>query len=107
MAKDFDLPRPAYIQLDLFPATISGNMNEELRVIVTDSVFYVFDETLTGPEAVIQEPLVSFGGTNQTGYTVVTETNTYAVARATNCGCGSRLRGIHPFPGVPHAAHLK
>lgn len=106
MAKDFDLPRPEFIQLDLFPASVN-DMGEELRVIVTDSVFYVFDETLTGPEAVIQEPLVSFEGTNITGYTVVTETNTYAVARALNCGCGSRLRGIHPFPGVPHAAHLK
>ncbi|UDL16760.1 hypothetical protein SEA_ATUIN_67 [Arthrobacter phage Atuin] len=106
MAKDFDLPRPAYIRLDLFPASVN-DMGEELRVIVTDSVFYVFDETLTGPEAVISEPLVSFEGSNQTGYTVVTESNTYAVARALNCGCGSRLRGIHPFMGVPYASQLK
>lgn len=103
--------RPAnFISLDLFPAKLTTEngtfvtSHEEYRVIVTDNAFYLFDDTLEGPQAVISDPLVSFDGDNKTGYTVTTETDVYHIERALNCGCGSRLRGLHPFAGVPYAA---
>lgn len=98
-----------HIKIDLFPAEVRGgedalDMGQELRVIVTDNYFYVFQDTIDGPKAVVAEPLTSFDGSNKTGYTVTTDTSEYWFIRANNCGCGSRLRGIHPFSGVPHIA---
>lgn len=109
----------AHIKLDLFPARvttvptidpqtreISGDphvFGDELRVIVTDSHFYVLAEGGKGPEAIIALPLTHFEGKTATGYTVDTQEGlVYHVIRAANCGCGARLRGFHPFPGVPY-----
>jgi hypothetical protein len=106
MAKDFNI-HDNYVLLDLFPAhvTLEGVvLGEALRAGVTDSHFYLFDDTLEGPDVVRTEDLVSFEGTNKTGYTVVTAENTYYIVRSANCGCGSRLRGIHPFDGIPRSA---
>lgn len=110
MAFTIDVEPAAFIWLDLFPAKIrseSGQfqaIHEEYRVIVTDNYFYILDDTIDGPQAIVKEPLTDFSGSNKEGYTVATETGTYFVERALNCGCGSRLRGIHPFDGVPYAA---
>lgn len=99
-----------YIWLDLFPARITvpadpwagfQPAHEEYRVIVTDAHFYILDDTLEGPQAIVTEPLTDFSGSHKEGYTVITEAGTYRVERALNCGCGSRLRGIYPFAGVP------
>jgi hypothetical protein len=106
MARDFNLTAN-HIKLDLFPATVvvdGVSLGEDLKAIVTDGHFYIFEDTLTGPDVTKQEVLVSFEGTNLTGYTVVTEQNTYHVSRSAGCACGSRLRGIHPFSGVPREA---
>lgn len=111
MAFTIDVEPANFIWIDLFPADVrpggedSPTMGEELRVIVTDNYFYVIDDTIDGPAAVIKEPLESFDGSNVLGYTVVTSSGaTYYFKRATNCGCGSRIRGIFPFPGVPQVA---
>lgn len=110
MAFTIDVEPASFIWLDLFPATVraeSGSFqatHEEYRVIVTDNYFYVLDETIDGPAAIIKEPLTDFSGSNKVGYTISTETEIYYVERALNCGCGSRLRGIHPFAGVPFVA---
>jgi hypothetical protein len=104
-----DLEPAAFISLDLFPASVqTGNVviGEEFRAIVTDNYFYVLEEIGTGPSLKIKEPLVLFEGTNKTGYTVTTDKNVYSITRAANCGCGSRLRGVMPFPGVPHVSQL-
>ena len=112
MAWTIDVEPASFIWIDLFPAMVSvGGENEkpmddqELKVIVTDNYFYVIGDTLEGPAAIIKEPLESFDGSNKVGYTVTTSlNNTYYFRRADNCGCGTRLRGIFPFPGVPLAA---
>lgn len=104
-----DLYPAAYIWLDLFPASVSSPdpMGDQLRVIVTDNRLYVLEDTVYGPEAKVNEPLDSFSGNNQTGYTVITDTGAYVIVRAQHCGCGSGLRGFHPFPGVPYRSQLE
>lgn len=111
MAFTIDVEPAIHIQMDLFPASVRPGgeegtpIGEELRVIVTDNYFYVIDDTIDGPAAIIKEPLESFDGSNKLGYTVTTtQGNTYYFSRALNCGCGSRLRGLHPFAGVPWVA---
>lgn len=108
MAFTIDVEPAEFIWLDLFPAKIASELfqpiHEEYRVIVTDNYFYLIDDTIDGPQAIIKEPLTDFSGSNKEGYTVSTETGSYLVQRALNCGCGSRLRGLHPFAGVPFVA---
>lgn len=93
------------VWLDLFPARIEADTweakHEEYRVIVTDTYFYIIDDTIDGPKAIFSEPTVAFEGNNKVGYTVTTPTATFRITRAPNCGCGSRIRGIFPFAGVP------
>lgn len=104
-----DVEPAAFWYLDLFPASVqeSGSViGEEFRVIVTDNHFYVLEEIGTGPALFIKEPLESFEGTNKTGYTVTAGGRQFFIQRAANCGCGSRLRGVSVFPGVPHESHL-
>jgi hypothetical protein len=95
----------------LFPAQVE-RINEEgeytlvsadaVRVIVTNDTFYVFVEGERGPEIAMEEYISDFSGTNVTGYTVITaDDSEFRVTRAKHCGCGSRLRGFFPFPGVP------
>lgn len=97
------------VWLDLFPAKIYDETlefvpaHEEYRVIVTDNRFYVIDDTIDGPKVIISEPLEQFLGSNREGYRIYTEYRHYLVERAPNCGCGSRIRGLHPFAGVPQA----
>ena len=107
MAFTIDVYPANAVWLDLFPAkitTVEGlfvPVHEEYRVIVTDTYFYIIDDTVDGPKAIVAEPTIQFEGTNKTGYTVVTPTQIFLVSRAPNCGCGSRIRGIFPFAGVP------
>lgn len=93
------------VWLDLFPAHIEADTwetkHEEYRVIVTDTYFYIIDDTVDGPKAIFTEPTVAFEGNNKVGYTVTTPIATFRITRAPNCGCGSRIRGIFPFAGVP------
>ena len=109
---DLNTEPAAFYYLDLFPASVhvggpEGTLiGEEFRVIVTDNHFYVFQEIGTGPDTLIKDPLVTFEGSNKTGYTITGSINSYFVKRAGNCGCGSRLRGVSIFPGVPHESHL-
>lgn len=114
MAYRYDPPTPAqHIKLDLFPAKVSLLQDKELipvtaegtdnRVIVTDSHLYVFRDGSEAPDPYIIEPITTFLGSTNKGYTVVTSSDSvYHVIRAVSCGCGSRLRGFHPFPGVPY-----
>lgn len=95
------------VWLDLFPARIESDAwepkHEEYRVIVTDTYFYIIDDTIDGPKALVTLPTVSFEGSNKVGYTVTSPDASYVFTRAPNCGCGTRLRGIFPFAGVPQA----
>jgi hypothetical protein len=113
MAFTLDVEPAAFIYLDLFPAKISVHdgyefqpKHEEYRVIVTDNRIYIIDDFPDGPEVAHTQPLIGFEGTNKTGYTVTTPEVAFHVERALNCGCGSRLRGLHPFSGVPYVSQL-
>lgn len=91
----------SYVLLDLFPCTVEGPLGPvsgEARVIVTDNHFYVFVDAPRGPEIVVKAPLKSpIDGSLTTGYTI----SGYKVVKKASCGCGSRLRSIYPFLGVP------
>lgn len=113
MAFTLDVQPAAFIYLDLFPAKFFVHdtyefqpKHEEYRIIVTDNRFYIIDDTTEGPAVVHELPLTSFEGSNKTGYTVTTPEVVFHVERALNCGCGSRLRGLHPFAGVPYISQL-
>lgn len=102
---NFNLPRPNYVSLDLFPAEIYVNgekLGHELKIIVTDADVYVFSD---GPTLIYSDEHTKFDGSTKLGYTVETDADTLEVKRASGCGCGSRLRGFHPFLGVPHVSH--
>lgn len=112
MATKLDVEPANFIRLDIFPGAVHPTgpehpaLGEEFRVIVTDNYFYAIMEATSGILFRIKEPLVSFSGSNKTGYTVETTEGIYHVRRADNCGCGSRLRGIFPFAGVPFESQL-
>jgi hypothetical protein len=96
------------VWLDLFPAKIAvfddaefQPTHEAYRVIVTDTYFYIIDDLSEGPAAIVTLPTVAFEGNNKIGYTVTTPDNSFEISRAANCGCGTRLRGVFPFAGVP------
>lgn len=115
MAYRYEPPHPAqHLQLDLFPALVTDVTSDDPfrvtaegtdnRVIVTDSHLYVFRDGTEAPDAFIVEPITSFTGSSGDGYTIALADGVmYHVIRAESCGCGSRLRGFHPFPGVPYA----
>lgn len=108
---DWPLSKPSYIRLDLFPAYVSNVVDgskqspftDRARVIITDRDFYVFLDSSSGPACEISGVVYDASGDNRAGYTVELDDETvYSVSRSSNCGCGSRLRGFTPFPGVPY-----
>lgn len=115
MPYTFTPPQPAlYLQLDLFPATVTSESltepfpNGDKRVIITDSHLYVFTDGVENVNILVQKPITSVSGSTLSGYEVETEDGMrYHIIRVASCGCGSRLRGFHPFPGVPYAPITK
>ena len=107
---EWPLSTPTYIRLDLFPANVSVTTDghttlftDRARVIITNRDFYVFMDSPSGPACMIAGVIFDASGDNRAGYTVETDDGTvYSVSRSSNCGCGSRLRGFVPFPGVPY-----
>lgn len=104
-----DVEPAEYINFDLFPTAVrKGSLDapsegEQFRTIVTNNYLYVIVDAVGGPVLHIKEPLESFEGSTREGYRV----NDYYINKAENCGCGTGLRGIHPFMGVPFSAQLK
>lgn len=118
-------PNPAqFIRIDLFPAnavlTLKAQPQGEdsegedapepvtqnfttVRVILTDTEAYIYADTKEGPRAVLRADLTAFEGTNRDGYTATLDGGSIQFKRSNGCGCGSRLRGIRPFPSTPHA----
>lgn len=100
-----------YIQIALFPATVvidGVEYGDANKVYLTDSNFYVIQDspTPTGPFIAFQCPATreQFARPTKTLYTVTTTEHNIEFHRALNCGCGSRLRGVNPFAGVPYIA---
>lgn len=93
-----DLPPAKFRRLDLFPAQVS-DLPGNKRVVATDSYLIIIGE---GPQIESVEALVDFTGSNKTGWQAeVEEGKTYQIKRAQGCGCGSRLRGLKIYAGVP------
>lgn len=102
-----------YIRIDVFPASVTVVDDDEnyfpgreYRIIATDNRLYVLTDDVDGPCDLLNEELVEFSGGPKEGWTAKTVYNTYHIKREDNCGCGSRLRGYHPFLGVPYAARM-
>lgn len=104
--------KPAeFIRLDLFPASIAKNIeneavqitNQDARVIVTNNMLYIFLEDQPGkPQIFFEDYLEEFSGNNREGFIVTTANSSeFLITRANSCGCGSTLRGYFPYPGVP------
>lgn len=97
-----------HIKLDWFPLNITEDGEAFLpsgfdyRVIVTDSYFYILTDSIEGPCTKVSEKLVSFAGNHREGFTITTDKATYVAKKAPSCGCGSQIRGFHPYLGVPH-----
>lgn len=100
-----------YIRLDLFPADVIEHVTGEddkvygkCRVFVTNDEVRVYQDAYGGPQVVIGGPLYDFSGDNKVGWTATIDDGpTISISRSRGCGCGSMLRGINPFPGVPYA----
>ena len=110
-------PPPAtYIRLDLFPAILTplvdspplpdqqpGSVLDGKRIIATDEYFLIYGDTVVGPTLQHVWTLHDFQGRNTTGWTVRTEEGyNFLVRRSTGCGCGTKLRSVFPYMGVPY-----
>lgn len=96
---------PEFIRLDMFPSTVTmpdGTIYDPARAIVSENTIYVFMNG-SPPEAVVTEKLSDFTSVNRNRYTATTDdTNEeIIITKRAGCGCGNRLRGFRPFPGVP------
>lgn len=96
-----------YINFEAFPGSVTDeegwkSLNEQLKIIATDShlvIYEDFDLPLRTYE------LLSWEQVDRKTYIVQTDAGQLTIKREENCGCGNRLRGFHPFLGVPHIAH--
>lgn len=111
-----EAPPAQYIRLDLFPAILTpladspplpdqqpGAVLDGKRIIATDTYFLLYSDTQDGPMLQQVWTLQSFEGRNTTGWTVRTEEGyNFLVRRSSHCGCGTKLRSIFPYMGVPY-----
>lgn len=101
---------PQFIRFNLFPlhVTVTNSEGEQIfentatRTFVTDEDVLVYADGAQGPIVAFEDRLEDFTGNASNGWTVLTsEGNTVSISRSSGCGCGSRLKGFNPFPGVP------
>lgn len=98
---------PSYLRLDLFPATViapDGTKYDPCRAVVTDTELYVFVDSNPRPVKAFSEHIYDFQSTSRTRFIVTIdddEQSEYIVSRRAGCGCGNKLRGFRPFPGIP------
>lgn len=102
---------PNFIRFNLFPVSITVNDSEgnpikahnAARAFVTDDEVIVYVDDTNGPSVFYNDRLEDFSGDATVGWTVLTsEEHTLHLKRSGGCGCGSRLKGFNPFPGVPY-----
>lgn len=102
-----------YMIMDLFPATVEVNgetLGEANKVLLTDNRIYIVQQIPTGAEIAYEDgaSFSTFDRPTNKEYTVTTEGGDFVTfRRSQNCGCGSRLRGVNPFLGVPFAARKR
>lgn len=109
MTYDLEVEPAIYMQIGLFPATVTidgESYGEANKVFLTDNRFYVIQDAPLGPFIAFSCPATreQFARPSKTLYTVITEEHNIEFYRSRSCGCGSRLRGVNPFIGVPYVA---
>lgn len=101
---------PQFIRFNLFPVSVDvtdkdGNPvlhHNTTRGIVTDDEVLIYVDDANGPSVFFTDRLEAFSGNAQTGWTAeTTDEYTVTMLRSNGCGCGSRLKGYNPFPGIP------
>lgn len=100
-----DTYKPEYIRLDLFPAIVETESTSvgERKVIVTNDKVLIYTNTPQGPEEEERHDLYDFSGDRKSGWTILTEDQQeIKITKDKGCGCGSRLRGHHPFLYTPY-----
>lgn len=111
LPNNIQVPEAHYIRLDLFPAflqgdslpdTLPGGVLDGKRIIITDTYVLVFSDSPIGPVLQHTWTLIDMSGRHTTGWEVQTEEHNFRVNRSTGCGCGSRLRGLFPYTGLPY-----
>lgn len=109
-----EVPPAEFIRIDLVPANaqfspLEGQTTPEarflpnVRIIITNDHATVYAEGSPEPQRVLVGALTGFTGSNKEGYTAHLPDGTLYFRRSESCACGSRLRGIRPYPYVPHA----
>lgn len=97
-----------YMILDLFPATVEVDgepMGDANKVVVTDNRLYVIKDAPYGPYIHFEDgaSYETFDRPSLLEYTVDTTGGHHvSIKRTKHCACGSRLRGVYPFIGVPY-----
>ena len=101
---------PQFIRFNLFPLAVDvtdkdGNLVQHhmtTRGIVTDDEVLIYIDDANGPSVFFTDRLEDFSGTAKTGWVAkTTDEYTVTMERSSGCGCGSRLKGFNPFPGLP------
>jgi hypothetical protein len=103
---------PEYLRLDLFPATVTRGDSTEygpVRAVVSEDTLYVFQDSSPAPELLFSELLYDFDYNSRNRYTAVTDDDRelITITKRAGCGCGNKLKGFRPFPGVPLKRSLK
>lgn len=97
---------PEYLRLDMFPATVTrgdGSVLDPVRAVVTDSQLYVFMDGNPRPQEELIVDLYDYEVLSRTHSRVITDNDKeqIEITKRAGCGCGNKLRGFRPFPGVP------
>lgn len=102
----YDLRMPAYIRLNLFPATVTradGTVLDPVRAVVTDDTLYVFQDANPHPVEVLVAAIDEYSSISRTHWRVIADDTLEKIEinKRAGCGCGNKLRGFNAFPGVP------
>ena len=113
MTTELEFEPTRFIYLDLFPALVTRNSDDdpllitECRLIVTnDFIYAILQDGIGQPFFALKEELVQFNDYEKGEYLIEGAHHDYTVRRDGNCGCGTRLRGMRFLVGKPHASRM-
>lgn len=104
MKQQYDLHPVKHIVHELFPARIVAGgayLGTGFKVFITDLTLTIWEEGPDKPVLKYEGVYDSIEGTRKDGLSLSIDDEMYYIVRDDHCGCGSRLRGFHPYPGVP------
>lgn len=105
--------KPKAVMLELYPANLSGTTlpknYKDVLAVVTDQKLYVATDDPTGKKRYVvvhDTPIFDIRiGAHRKEWVVTLDDEhktEVTVTRSNGCGCGSRLRGVRMFRGVPY-----